>query len=449
MVQIIYWAVGTAMSLLLGALAYSSIRERHGRAIGMSLALLLIFTALWFAGPLAFGSPAPLLWTAIAGAFLGALLFFLPLGSGPTLRTRASASRVDERDVMFAREEYMPGTEKHAQYYARHPERRARDDRIRALPQLVEPGGRLYEPEQARTVSTAFDELRTYVNEVDGPIAAERRNLTAEAAAAEIKALTLELGAGDVGIARLDPAYVYSHVGRGPEPWGAPIENDHAWAICMASEMAYPAVAAAPALAITAESAKQYLHLGKVSIALAARIRSWGYPARAHIAGSNYQVMPVALAHEAGLGELGRCGYLISRCYGARTRLGVVTTDLPLVADSPVALGVQDFCRRCVKCAVNCPSRAIPRGEKTWVRGAEKWPLKTENCNTYWRWLGTDCGLCMKVCPYAHPDGLIHDLIRGAIRRSPIARALAVWGDDLIYGRTVVYERLKDQSFLD
>ena len=449
MVQIIYWAVGGAVSTLLGALAYSSIRERHRRASGASLALFFIFTAAWFAGPIPLGYPTPLLWTASAAVLLGALLFFLPLGSGPRLRSRDLGPRVDERDVIFAREEYVPGTEKNAQYYARRPELQVRDDRIRALPELTQPGGRHYDPVMAATVVTEFEAARAYLKDVDGPVAPARRTITPAAAAAEVKALTLEFGAGDVGIAHSHPAYVYSHVGRGPEPWGAPIENDHAWAICMAAEMDHAAVAAAPALPITVETAKQYLLLAQVSIALAARIRSWGYAARAHISGSNYQVMPVALAHDAGLGELGRCGYLISRRFGTRTRLGVVTTDLPLIADAPVSLGVQDFCRRCLKCAVNCPSGAIPSGEQAWVRGAEKWPLKVEHCVAYWRFLGTDCGLCMKVCPFAHPHGLIHDLIRGAIRRSPIARAISVWGDDLIYGRKVAYERLKDKSLLD
>lgn len=449
LVRIFYWAVGGAVSLLLALLVHSSIRERHRRATLVSLLLLVAFAAVWFVGPLPFGSPPALLWSSMGIVLLGALLFFLPLGAGPRLRRRDVSPRVDERDVIFAREECAPGSEKYAQYYAAHPERRRRDDRIRALPEILEAGGRLYVPELAARIERDFEAVRRRLREVDGEVATEQRSLTPGQSVAGVKALARELGAADVGIARLDPAYVYSHVGRGPEPWGAPIENDHPWAICFVAEMDSRAVAAAPSLPITVETAKCYLDLARVSITLAQRIRAWGYRARAHISGSNYQVLAVALAHDAGLGELGRCGYLITRRFGPRARLGIVTTDLPLVADRPVSLGVQDFCRRCLKCAENCPAGAIPRGERRWVRGVEKWPLEVENCVTYWRWLGTDCGLCMKVCPFAHPRGLIHDLVRIGIRHSPFARAVSLWADDFVYGRKIAYERIMDGSLLD
>src|SRR5439155_26166778 len=50
--------------------------------------------------------------------------------------------------------------------------------------------------------------------------------------------------------------------------------------------------------------------------------------------------MPMALA--AGLGELGRNGMIISEKNGARHHPRVILTDLPLVADKPIDLGVSD-----------------------------------------------------------------------------------------------------------
>jgi epoxyqueuosine reductase QueG len=147
------------------------------------------------------------------------------------------------------------------------------------------------------------------------------------------------------------------------------------------------------------------------------------------------------VAHAAGLGELGRMGYLISPRFGARIRLGAVTTDLPLIPDRPVVFGVQDFCSACRKCAVNCPSGAIPAEGKEWVRGVEKWQLGIEKCLHYWRVLGTDCGLCMKVCPYSHPPSFVHNLVRCGIGRSAFARKVSIWGDDLLYGRKCFIER--------
>ncbi|KKK69490.1 hypothetical protein LCGC14_2933500, partial [marine sediment metagenome] len=151
----------------------------------------------------------------------------------------------------------------------------------------------------------------------------------------------LELGAVSAGIAPLNPRYLYSHAGRGPDPWGSEIKNDHAFVLTFAVEMRWRAVDQAPYIGITAETAQQYLRAQHVSITLAAYIRLLGYSARAHISGSNYQVILPAVAHEAGLGELGRCGYLLSPRYGARIRLGAVTTDLPLKTDRPIRFGVQ------------------------------------------------------------------------------------------------------------
>ena len=205
--------------------------------------------------------------------------------------------------------------------------------------------------------------------------------------------------------------------------------------------MDYEFVETAPGLPITNESALQYLRGANISNSLARHIRSLGYPARAHIAGSNYQIMLPPVAHDAGLGELGRIGYLISPRFGARVRLGAVTTDLPLLPDKPITFGVQDFCEKCLKCAINCPSGAIPKGGKVMVRGTEKWQLNIEQCLHLWRAIGTDCGLCMRVCPYSHPPTLVHNIIRAGLKRSPFARTVSAWGDDLFYGRKINYKR--------
>jgi reductive dehalogenase len=210
-------------------------------------------------------------------------------------------------------------------------------------------------------------------------------------------------------------------------------------------EMRYDYVAQAPHLSITDESATQYVNAAAISISLASFIRSLGYSARAHIAGSNYQIMMPPVAFDAGLGELGRMGYLISPTLGPRVRLGGVTTDMPLIPDRPIAFGVQEFCQKCLKCAENCPSGAITSGKKIDVRGVEKWQLDIERCLRYWRIIGTDCGLCMKVCPYSHPPAFIHNLVRAGIKKSPLARYISIYADDLFYGRKTKYNKFNRQ----
>ena len=279
------------------------------------------------------------------------------------------------------------------------------------------------------------------IDDVDGDINPMKIDSTPEQFSRIIKDFSLYLGADEVGLAKLNPAWVYSHVGRGPEPWGSQIENNHKYAIAFTFEMDYDQVEGAPGMPITEESARQYLRATTISLALAEYIRSIGYPARAHISGSNYQIMLPPIAGDAGLGELGRFGYLISAKYGARVRLGAVTTDLPLIPDKPITLGVQDFCVKCKRCADVCPSGSIPKGDKVNVREVEKWPLQVETCLHYWRVIGTDCGLCMKVCPFSHPPNLVHNLIRSGIKRSSFARSISVYGENLFYGRAEKYKR--------
>jgi reductive dehalogenase len=160
-----------------------------------------------------------------------------------------------------------------------------------------------------------------------------------------------------------------------------------------------------------------------------------GFSARAHIAGSNYQAMLPPLGWMAGLGELGRIGTLITTKYGPRARLGLVTTSFPLKPDKKIKFGVQDFCEKCRKCAVNCPSQAIPHGEKKEDNGVLKWVLEREECYRYWRKAGTDCAVCMYVCPYSKPNNAFHNVIRNFAAKTSLARSLSVWGDDFFYSR--------------
>jgi epoxyqueuosine reductase QueG len=141
------------------------------------------------------------------------------------------------------------------------------------------------------------------------------------------------------------------------------------------------------------------------------------------------------LGWDAGLGELGRIGTLITSKFGPRARLGLITTSLPLKPDEPKIFGIQEFCEKCQKCAVNCPAQAIPHDEKQEENGVLKWVLNREKCYRYWRQAGTDCAICMYVCPFSKPVNLFHNSIRTLASQSSLAQSLSVWGDDFFYGR--------------
>jgi reductive dehalogenase len=186
---------------------------------------------------------------------------------------------------------------------------------------------------------------------------------------------------------------------------------------------------------VVAESARQYVEGAKIALIVASWIRRLGYRARAHIDG-NYRVIAPLVARDAGLGEIGRMGLLMTPRLGPRVRLGVVTTDLPLVADSPGDdPSVIDFCLACKKCAENCPVGAIPSGDRSRVDSGLRWAIDSETCFRYWNVVGTDCATCMRVCPYSHPDSPAHNLVRGAIKSSAAARRAMLWLDNAFYGR--------------
>jgi len=444
MLEFLFWLIGAAVFAFFALFSAASMREHKSRAAVIGTAFAGIIALLWLGWYTQFASESGILSLLPGIVVIIGLLLLIPWGRPKSLVVGNVNERVDERDIMFSREEYRPGSEKYESYYSRRPELREIDDRIRQLPKLLASGGRYYDAVRSPYTESIFKQIENLTTKVDGEVASNRQEVDPHEITSLIKEFALHLGADEVGVANLNRAFVYSHVGRGPEPWGQPIESRHRYAIAFALEMAYDNVEAAPRLPITEESARAYLEGALISTSLAQYIRDLGYPARAHIAGSNYQIMLPPVAHDAGLGELGRHGYLISRRYGARVRLGAVTTDLPLIADRPIVFGVQDFCAACLRCAVNCPSGSIPHGDTTEVRGVEKWPLRIESCFRYWRAIGTDCGLCMRVCPFSHPPTAIHNLIRLAIRRNPLARRAAVYGENVFYGKRVTYPKAPD-----
>lgn len=232
----------------------------------------------------------------------------------------------------------------------------------------------------------------------------------------------------------LKKSHLYSIKGRG-NTYGKTVENNHRFAIAITVEMKKEMVDTAPFAPTVTESSRQYIEAGKLAIQLASFIRNMGYSAKAHIDG-NYDVVCPLVAKDAGLGELGRMGLLISPKEGPRVRISVVTTDLELIPDKVYnSNSVIDFCIKCKKCATNCPSQAISFFDREEINGVIRWQINQEACYTYWTKAGTDCSKCMQVCPYSHQNNFLHNLVRKGIDNSSIFRKFALLGDDFLYGK--------------
>jgi ferredoxin len=306
---------------------------------------------------------------------------------------------------------------------------------MRANPGLLSPQSRLAQRVPFGSANGSFGLTEALRHAVDGPVNGERAELAAATASQVVTSLAVYYGALDAAVARLEPYHVYSHVGRGTGGFGTPIATDHRFAVAFTVEMAHEMVATAPLAPTVMESARQYVEAARVAVQLAGAIRELGWSARAHTDG-NYRVIAPLVARDAGLGEIGRMGLLMTPKRGPRVRLGVVTTDMELEPTGRTdGRAIIDYCSVCSKCVDNCPPRAIPSGDRAEFDGSLRWRIDSDACYAYWTIIGTDCARCMAVCPYSHPASFSHNAVRWALGRSGAVRRLAVILDDLLYGR--------------
>ena len=356
--------------------------------------------------------------------------------------------RFDERETVFSRNRALrPGSEQYKRFYAQHPEHEQYDTARRKLGGPVGKPGSIdkpYEkPNLAASVASVNFSLHLSVPEIVAPqgfsgFKGESISLSPAEATERVKGFGRHLGAGLIGIAELNPLWIYSHRGEifheNWEDWGREIQLDHRYVIVFTTEMSFEMIAAAPHTPTSIESRVQYAKGAFIATQLAAFIANLGFKATANHF-RHYDLLLVPTAVDAGLGEMGRFGYLITRKFGPRVRLAAVTTDLPLIPDKPADIGVEDFCRQCKKCALCCPSHSITMEDQREVNGSLRWKLDEETCFEYWGKVGTGCNICMRVCPWSHAGKFPHQLIKKLVSRNRLARRLFTAMDDIFYGR--------------
>jgi ferredoxin len=433
--SVILAGFGFLCLIILGVFAWISQREGERRAARLALTVALGGTLVLLAlTALPVQVQRVILGFMMLSGVVALILFLLPIGK-VDIGNDTPSQRFDERQIMFARVRLQPGSPEHEIYYGLHPEHLASDERSRAQPGLLSPNAKFANNFHFASTNGSFQLTQALRSAVDGLSAEEVQSLPIGQMTRYIDGLARYYGALEVGVTELRPYHVYSHVGRGMGVYGETIEIEHTHAIAFTVEMDFEMTGTAPKSTLTMESARQYVEAARVAVQLANAIRNMGYSARAHIDG-NYQVIAPLVGRDAGLGEIGRMSLLMTPRQGPRVRLGVVTTDLALIpTPRKPDPAVIDFCNICKKCAENCPSRSIPFDERGEIEGALRWKLNEETCFRYWNAIGTDCGRCMAVCPYSHPDNLAHNLVRWGIARSGAFRRMALWLDDLFYGK--------------
>ena len=205
--------------------------------------------------------------------------------------------------------------------------------------------------------------------------------------------------------------------------------------IVVAHEMDYELLRTVPSALSGAATGLGYSRDLITLLSLAQYIRNLGYQAYASM---NDTALSIPMAIQAGLGEYGRHGLLITKEFGPRVRIGKVFTDLPLAHDKPIDFGVQNFCSICRECTKACPPNAIDDGDQketvynqSNIAGIKKWTTDAEKCFDFWATQATDCSICVRVCPYNRkmPKWLFTNWVR--LMSSPFRRII-LWVDKII-----------------
>ncbi|WP_051533753.1 reductive dehalogenase [Desulfitibacter alkalitolerans] len=182
----------------------------------------------------------------------------------------------------------------------------------------------------------------------------------------------------------------------------------------------------------------------EVSIAaarLTSFIKSLGYAARPHCPDTGYEVIIPPILVDAGVGEQGRFGFVVTPEFGANFRPAVVTTNLPLKPDKPIDIGVREFCETCKICAETCPSESISFDGPKEIRGRgfDGWQIDIETCHNYWMSVpGSDsCRICLAVCPFSRKSNWLHTTARNvAVRdKTGVVHSSLTWMEKTFYGQ--------------
>jgi epoxyqueuosine reductase len=245
----------------------------------------------------------------------------------------------------------------------------------------------------------------------------------AEILTSKVKEAAKFYGSDLTGIAHLDERWIYSQDMVKPfslTDEGVPEENEESFlipksinrAIVLAFQMDGELQEHSPNIHAGTATSLGYSRMGIAAVSLAEYIRALGYQA---IPCMNDTALSIPLAVDAGLGQLGRHGLLITPEYGTNVRLCKVLTDLPLEPDEPIDFGITTFCETCLLCAKHCPPEAISYGERTMESeqdtgnsGILKWYIRGEDCLKFWQANGASCANCIAVCPFTYGYEAIH-----------------------------------------
>jgi ferredoxin len=215
---------------------------------------------------------------------------------------------------------------------------------------------------------------------------APARTLTPAELAARVRQEATRLGLSAVGFAPYDPKYSWAEF--------APRHERGSVIVCL-YEQDYANSQTAPSARAERAAFFAYAELVGRTASLSEFVQGLGGRAQPH--GPVGEALVIHYAVQAGLGQLGINGQLLTRAAGSRVRIALITTDVELEHDEPKDFGVHAICDACQVCVRRCPVGAIP-AKRAEHRGVTKVKIKTERCFPVVARV-EGCAICMKTCP--------------------------------------------------
>ena len=224
--------------------------------------------------------------------------------------------------------------------------------------------GRIYALQIApRRIRGVWACKRTAVAKITAPPSGDpdqlKRELFAEAK---------RIGLSAIGVAEFNPKYQFKDY--------AGTEKGDRIIVC-ATEQNYDATQTLPSIWAQKSQGAAYATNMLRMVELAKLLHRHGY--EAHAEENPGMNVDIYYGVEAGLGQLGLNGQLLTPAAGSRIRLGLISTNAPLPFDDPVDYGIHGLCDRCQVCVRRCPPGAIP-AKRDWYRGVMKAKINMDRC---------------------------------------------------------------------
>jgi len=300
---------------------------------------------------------------------------------------------MDERDVIFGRANYKEGNYDYNDYYTMRPEKKEIDDYLRSLPKIGDKENKWYDPLMHPFIDIGFkmiSEMEVIDNET---ASSDIDRVTLQELTDFIKEIISKMG-GRAKIVKASTDLFYDYKGRPATKYGKEVDKSYKNIIVFSMPMDLEYINKSPLPQEMLSTIIQYMQGATISIWLSKYLNSLNQRSKAQFDG-NYDVVLPLVAIRAGLGQIGKHGILIDEYYGPRIRLAAILTDADLIEDEVKVMPIQDVCDECNMCIDSCLAQAIrkePINSQT---------IEHEKCYERWRIYGSDCAVCIKVCPFA------------------------------------------------